>query len=67
MVQEPRDGWPYLFCSNCKHITPVRTMETGHVECMACEFVVLPVAGGRIIYLSQEEARVRGLPVVKRN
>jgi len=54
--------WPYLFCSKCKKLSPVRTDDMGMDICMNCTSFC---AGPRVIF-SSDEARVRKLTVLRK-
>jgi hypothetical protein len=60
------DKWPYLFCANCGRLSPVKYDKiTQTPECLVCHFALILSQSGRTVYLSKNEAKVRGLPTVK--
>ena len=59
------EQWPYYFCTKCEHLCPVKETDTGYMECMVCGLTIVEEHGGRRVLFSTEEARIRGLPVVR--
>lgn len=57
-------GWPYRFCDACKKLSPVEPLTADISRCMICNDIIDEQTGGRTVYLSIQEARVRDLEVI---
>jgi len=64
MEQEKPTIWPYVFCSHCLRLSPVQIM-SGARFCLKCASTIEDTEGGRVVLLTQKEARMRKLSVVK--
>lgn len=66
MVKYEEEGWEYFFCDSCSKLSPVKESESGYLECMVCKLIIVPDRGGRKVIFTPDEAKVRGLPIVRR-
>jgi len=66
MVNEADQVHPYLYCSKCARLSPIKISTLNYYECMVCDLVIIPAkGGGRKVLFTTAEASVRGLPVVR--
>lgn len=64
MEQEKPIEWPYYFCSQCSKLSPVQVMG-GTKFCLKCTSTLENPEAGKVVLLSQKEARMRKLSVIK--
>jgi len=57
-------GWPYRFCDTCCKLAPIAPLTSRLARCTICNEFTNEDTAGRTVYLSIQEARVRGLDVV---
>lgn len=63
MSEEKEKQWPYYFCGKCLKLAPI-SLKNGNRFCLKCGYVYEQSEGGRLVYLSMTEARLRGLVIV---
>jgi hypothetical protein len=56
--------WPYHYCPDCGKLSPVQYMGKAKF-CLKCAYTFDKLEGGRVVFLSPNEARLRKLSVVK--
>lgn len=66
LMDDNIETFPYGFCDNCLILSPVRAMDfIGVNECRICGQVISQKRS-RVVWLSREEAKVRGLRLYRK-